>query len=689
MLKIKELRFSGIGRFVEPQVIHFNELGNLVQIDGQNNNTGGSSGAGKSTVFNALDYLFGLNDLPNTVLQSRLTKDGISVAANFDWDGNNLWISRSKSRGLVIEIHDQVISGSNKIAEEKLDEIIAMPRHLFRQMLHKRQKEGGFFLSLTPKEIHEFLTDCLGLSDLRIKLEIIEKKLKELTDKKVSFDTALQSNKSALKATQEAILTLGLAPIKDISEEIVEDLRNKAGLSAMALDALLKTHTMQLVDLERERPQVSIAPFDRSQIEAFEKGINIIITKIRQLEEQEKQRVAAVYKRISDIKVEKSKLESQIRLSNSAKTEAATVALEIKKIRESLCPTCEQSWANDLAKQKEANLLLKLKNLKDSIEVGNKAQEALIVLDQELKTLEPELQPRPIEEINELMVKKAEIDVKLSSERKKEQEHQMNESYSNRVIMDAFAARQKELRDKQAQEASQARGQAEVDRRAFEVAANKLKAYTEAKTRHENSIIQLNTQQSNYEKKVEELTNALSTIELELLFAEEARKVIKSYASCSFDEALALIGDVSTRIIRNIPNMANATIQLEGIKETAAGKIKEEVNAVIHMDGEEAVPIKSLSGGERSSVDLAVDLAVIDLIENKTNKGIDIFILDEPFTGLDTVSIEMALEVLRNANLNKKIIIVDHNPVISQMVVNKILVSREGSTSRIVQCETK
>jgi DNA repair ATPase RecN len=54
---------------------------------GQNNNTGGSSGAGKSTVFNALDFLLGLNDLPVTVLQSRLTKSGISVIGEFDFDG--------------------------------------------------------------------------------------------------------------------------------------------------------------------------------------------------------------------------------------------------------------------------------------------------------------------------------------------------------------------------------------------------------------------------------------------------------------------------------------------------------------------------------------------------------------------------------------------------------------------------
>ena len=115
--------------------------------------------------------------------------------------------------------------------------------------------------------------------------------------------------------------------------------------------------------------------------------------------------------------------------------------------------------------------------------------------------------------------------------------------------------------------------------------------------------------------------------------------------------------------------------------------MKEEVNAVISMDGEVGIPIKSLSGGERSSVDLAVDLAVIDFVESESAKGIDVFILDEPFTGLDTVSIEMALEVLKNSNSKKKLIVVDHNPEVKEMVSNRLVVVREGTTSSITSQE--
>ena len=103
------------------------------------------------------------------------------------------------------------------------------------------------------------------------------------------------------------------------------------------------------------------------------------------------------------------------------------------------------------------------------------------------------------------------------------------------------------------------------------------------------------------------------------------------------------------------------------------------------MVGDENIPLKSFCGGEGSSIDLAIDLAVIAFIEEKTGKGTNIFILDEPFTGLDTVCIEEALLVLKNSDINKKIIVVDHNPIIKESLTDRIVVVREGLTSKIVQ----
>ena len=49
MITLKSLRIKNIGRFVTEQLLTFDGMGNLVQADGENKNTGGSSGSGWET----------------------------------------------------------------------------------------------------------------------------------------------------------------------------------------------------------------------------------------------------------------------------------------------------------------------------------------------------------------------------------------------------------------------------------------------------------------------------------------------------------------------------------------------------------------------------------------------------------------------------------------------------------------
>ena len=152
--------------------------------------------------------------------------------------------------------------------------------------------------------------------------------------------------------------------------------------------------------------------------------------------------------------------------------------------------------------------------------------------------------------------------------------------------------------------------------------------------------------------------------------------LIKTYTLQIFQETLENIGETATEILGHLHNMSNASIYFEGCKETKSGSIKDEVNAVISKDGSCNVPIKTLSGGERTVVDLAVDLAVIDVIENKAGKGANFFIIDEPFDGLDSEGKEQYLELLQTLNSNKQIILVDHSSELKQMISDVITIEK-------------
>lgn len=731
------MRLKAIGRFVEEQFVSIETLGNLIQVDGENRNTGGSSGSGKSTIFNALDYLLGLNNIPVTVLQSRITKDPIHVEGDFDLDGIPLTISRGKS-GLKIDLNGEVTSGSSTLTEEKLDQIIGMPRDLFRKILHKRQKEGGFFLDFTPKNMYGFLSSCLNLESIQKKLEIVSNSVTKLETEKISVQSQVDTNRAALKATQDSILSLGLAPVRDIHQSVILELKNKYDASNAILSKTIEDHKAQNILLDSKRPELLPNPVpeipeqlappimltnevdDASQVEELQLKINQISQEIAHIREQENIRRQKLSESIQERKLAISALSHKCTLAATAKTQAAEVAGEIKKIRDAICPTCEQIWVTETAKIKEVELLNKLNQFKSQIDNGSNAE--LLIKKIELEISELTISQRSDEEydyaINAKTNQIEQLDIQITEQKQaandrrlsiaskniaaldeyKKAQNAINHAAGlrnlalsaevatkNKALQDEYQIKVTSARDLQAKALEQARGQAEVDKRALDIAVQKLKAFEEANRQYVSTLESIKLNEATYQSKLNELEDKLSSILTDIANDEELKKGIKTFLSCSFDDALESIGASATKIIRCIPTMSNATIQFEGQKETQKGTVKEEVNAVISMDGDIGIPIKSLSGGERSAVDLAVDLAVIDFIESETGKGIDVFILDEPFTGLDTVGIEMALEVLKNSNSNKKLIVVDHNPEVKQMVSNRLVVVREGTTSTINQ----
>ncbi len=683
MLSLKSLTFSSIGRFVEEQTLNFDSLGSLVQVDAVNNNTGGSSGAGKSTIFKALEFLLGLNDTPNGVLQSRLTKTPMSVTGLFDFDGQPLKIERGKK--LLIDLNGKITTGSSKLAEEELDVILGMPRDLFRKILHKRQGEGGFFLQMGPSDTHKFFIDCLGQEQEQSKVTTLDNRLEVLSDKETDLKSAVESSKSALEATQKAISSLGVLPILEVTPEVISALNgayNTASEQHKTVKALLKA---ELEELEKTRPQITSSPFDRTKIEQLESEIGTIFAQISELEKKELNRQSQVKQSLSKNKIEYVTLQNIIKEGNRAKEEAVKLAEELKKIKASICPTCEQSWTNDAAKAKESSILAKLQDYKKSVVAGMEANAKLAPLEEECKRLELESRPQSIPEAIELKMKMDFKSKELSLARQEERDHQNKENARNQSVSYEFNQKHHEMRMKHQlaiQDAQDAENRAYGNLQAIN---NQIKSYEDAKRRFEESSNKLQAQLSKYQEELYCKNAELYLVMEEIELAQESKKAIKSYLSASFEDALDSIGDMATRFIRSIPNMSTATISFEGLKETKEGKIKEEVTCTISMDGEIGIPIKSLSGGERSSTDLAIDLSVIKLIEERTGKGIDLFVLDEPFTGLDSQNILEALEMLKECSSDKRLLIVDHNPIAAQSIESRLTVIRDGLTSRIVQ----
>lgn len=726
-----KVKFKAFGRFVEEQVLDFTTLGSFIQVDAKNNNTGGSSGSGKTTLFRVIEYNLGLNDLSASLLQSRLTKDPVWTLVEYYWDGVFVSIERGKSK-FSITVGDEVITGSSKITEEKLDQIIGMPRELFRKILHKRQGEGGFFLDMGPSDVHKFLTACLKLEEEQKKILRLDDISKNLYAKEASLKSELESNKMGLEASKNALNSLGEAPKPPFDVNHTAHLKSLHVAAYDLYTASKAEYEFEKAELEKNRPTVSVTPFDRSAIEQTEAYLKEITKKTSELESAELARQSEVRNQITSFQLEISNLQrnEQTRQSDvrskiatnrleynkaatlvhqgdQAKEAAKRLAVELNKIRASICPTCEQGWITESVKVKEADILKKLGEHRNAVLAGTEAQKTMARLDEEHLALTSEVSPRalpeieiingkitqlkldsaprPIPEVLELKNKYASESKQLEILRQQEREHQTKENIKNQEILAEFAKKQTALGHKHE---SKVKSLWDLERQAlsdYEMALVKEKAFEAEIKRHSDSLLKISTQISSYESIVAQKATYLVSTQEEIEIVEESKKAIKSHLSCSFDDALESIGDKATRLIRLIPNMANATIQFEGTKETKEGKVKEEVVCLVSMDGEVGVPLKSLSGGERSSCDMCVDLSIIKFIEETTGKGIGMYIIDEGFNGLDTTCIQDALEMLREYSVDKKLFLVEHNPIVSETIENRILVVRDGLTSKIIQ----
>lgn len=703
MLTLKSLSFIAGGRFVERQTIDFTRLGPLAQVIALNENTGGSSGGGKSTIFKLLDFLLGLNQIPAGVLQSRLTDETLDVEGLFDWDGLPVRIQRGKK--YLIDVNGDITTGNAKKTDELLAKILGMDDKLFRKILHKRQKEGGFFLKMTGGEVHKFMIVCLSQEAEAAKIITLDLEIAKWNKKITELQSSLQSATTGLTATNNAI-SLAFEPKCTVDQSIVDNLWAKQEENRGLLEGLKENNKRELKELQAQKPAVNFAPFDRTKILELEKATAQRLKEISALENAEKdsKRVAetaekdrqrAASQAVMEASYSIQALKAKVALGLKAQTEAEDLAAQITKLRQSICHFCERGgWLTDTAKAKEEQLMARLRELKTIVVDGKKAESGIPELESGFLAIKEAVAARPLPLsalLDHSMTVRA---LKASNEleeqilkvlRGEERTHNDTVSKENQAILVAFALKENTLRSAHS---AVEMGVQEIFAKSqsdYNSAANEWKNYKAALAKFQESAVQMQTHKKGYEDKMASVALELLFCSEQLELAIESKKEIKSYLSASFEDALESIGDMATNLIRGIPNMATATIQFEGLKETKDGKIKEEINAVLHMDGELSIPIKSLSGGEESSTDLAIDLAVINFIEERTGKGINLMILDEPFDGLDFECSSNALEMLKNSNLGKTILIVDHNPVLKEQIDSKITVVRSGLTSRIVQ----
>lgn len=201
---------------------------------------------------------------------------------------------------------------------------------------------------------------------------------------------------------------------------------------------------------------------------------------------------------------------------------------------------------------------------------------------------------------------------------------------------------------------------------------------------------------SQLEKKKETALKLIGDSEQEELTLIEKTKLLESEKSLILDfidcfgksgfvnqyifQILEEIETEANSIIEDIPNLAGISFSFIG-KTSDSGK-----NTVIPTVTKNGIdrPYKSfLSKGMSRSLELAVDLAVANVIQRRSGAVFKTVFYDEPFDGLDFKSKESAMEFFAMLGEEKSIYLIDHTSEIKEKFSSVLTVTFDGDKSKI------
>ena len=170
-MKIKQLQIKNF-LSVQKAYINFDEFDGLTVIKGKNLDTGGSNGAGKSTIVEAVYFALTGKTLRKSTEASLVNfqaKKGLEVAVKFEKsDGTEVVVYRSKKpTKMQITVDGQdVTAGHRDGSQSRLDEIIGAPHKVLAASMFFGQSNDLNFLDASPTVKREIIRNFLNLDDL-------------------------------------------------------------------------------------------------------------------------------------------------------------------------------------------------------------------------------------------------------------------------------------------------------------------------------------------------------------------------------------------------------------------------------------------------------------------------------------------------------------------------------------------
>jgi len=339
----------------QAQAIDFSNK-SLVLVIGENMDLGGDdagarNGTGKTTIINALSYVFygeALTNIRRDNLVNKTNEKGMLVSVKFIKNGITYTIERGRKpqifRFYANDIEQKTDSneaqGENRETQVEINRLLGMTHAMFKNIVALNTYTQPF-LSTKQAEQREIIEQLLGITLLSQKADLLREKQKAtkqlLTEEKMKIDAKVASNEKI----QESIESLKI--------------RSAAWSKQKAQD--IESFRKAIAELEKVDSEIEIEKHKKLQKH------NELQTALRNLMKEKAYHEDSLTKAESTVE----KTEKDLEFAKAAK-----------------CPTCEQALHDD----KHEHLVSKLKaNLTENREYADKLKNDLAQIQQAVEDI--------------------------------------------------------------------------------------------------------------------------------------------------------------------------------------------------------------------------------------------------------------------------------------------------------------
>lgn len=786
-IKIRRVVLANFGSFVGTHDTGLLPETGLVLIRGKNEATGGSSGAGKTTVLRAIAFALGYCPVPATKLQSWMTKDKLQVEVHLDTAAGPVVVRRGAVTS--VEAGGVVTVGATAV-EPVLRKVLGLPPELLEALAYRPQKTPGRFVSMTDSEKKDFLSVLLGLDKLEklaeetqrtlaaleaedLKYAAVENAAREqligypvkefpiedLGEHQVKLDSAKSQHAAVAERHSAASKTLGaieaeLRALQKANAAVFDEvvLRNRAEIEQQVSELIATRPTLDYVAVEALNTQAMLLTKERR--EAVEAVVLEPNTRLAQLvdlrasaqkavQEAVKKQAAEVADKRAALAATKALLDNALLAAEAVPAYTAAVdqaKQQVEMAAARKCPTCLQAWDSGTSSGYIAAEKKRLQEAEGRLAVAASAASQISEHERALEAHRAALSAaESAATVDRLRKMEVAVSEELASEKAKQEGKEetlkakratVSEEYNQKIYaLNAKASalnlslqEQKEkwlneelsLGAKLREEAIAAEKQLRADQekavyeqqRRVVVAAGEVEAALSALNSSSlvvaglqraldaavsaNALAVARTEEQQrtllrLQEGVEKAVAARASVKKKLALEKEFAHIIgrEGFLGHIFEEVLAEIANETNQIVAQLPNVGDVVIGFSSETTTKTGKSNRKIAPVVHKDGVEC-PLDSLSGGQMTSVELAVDLAVGAVVARRTGVSPGWVVLDEAFEGHDAAVKEACLEVLERAARDRLIFVVDHATETKERFSCFVEIESDGKQSKLV-----